>query len=124
MSAGKIIGYIFAGIAILFGVLFLVAAFDGRPVSQAVSNFIVAAVLVGIGVVIIIAIKLREPKPDQKIEITQKIDVSGDIELEKLKCRNCGADLDQESIKLAEGAIVVSCPYCGTTYQMTEEPKW
>lgn len=124
MSAGKIIGYIFAGIAILFGVLFLVAAFDGRPVSQAVSNFIVAAILIGIGIVVIVAIKLREPKPKQEIEITQKIDVSGEIAMEKLKCKNCGAQLDQNSIKLAEGAIVVSCPFCGTSYQMVEEPKW
>lgn len=122
MSAGKIIGYIFAGIAILFGVLFLIAAFDGRPVSQAISNFIIAAVLIGIGVVIIIAIKLREPKPKQ--EIVQKIDVSGEIAMERLKCKNCGALLDKDSIKLAEGAIVISCPYCGTTYQMVEEPKW
>lgn len=122
MSAGKIIGYIFAGIAILFGVLFLIAAFDGRPVSQAISNFIIAAVLIGIGVVIIIAIKMREPKPKQ--EIVQKIDVSGEIAMERLKCKNCGALLDKDSIKLAEGAIVISCPYCGTTYQMVEEPKW
>jgi len=122
MSAGKIIGYIFAGIAILFGVLFLIAAFDGRPVAQAISNFIIAAVLIGIGVVIIIAIKMREPKPKQ--EIIQKIDVSGDIAMERLKCKNCGALLDKDSIKLAEGAIVISCPYCGTTYQMVEEPKW
>lgn len=122
MSAGKIIGYIFAGIAILFGVLFLIAAFDGRPVSQAISNFIIAAVLIGIGVVIIIAIKMREPKPKQ--EIVQKIDVSGEIAMERLKCKNCGALLDKDSIKLTEGAIVISCPYCGTTYQMVEEPKW
>lgn len=122
MSAGKIIGYIFAGIAILFGVLFLIAAFDGRPVSQAISNFIIAAVLIGIGVVIIIAIKMREPKPKQ--EIVQKIDVSGEIAMERLKCKNCGALLDKDSIKLVEGAIVISCPYCGTTYQMVEEPKW
>lgn len=122
MSAGKIIGYIFAGIAILFGVLFLIAAFDGRPVSQAISNFIIAAVLIGIGVVIIVAIKMREPKPKQ--EIVQKIDVSGEIAMERLKCKNCGALLDKDSIKLAEGAIVISCPYCGTTYQMVEEPKW
>lgn len=122
MSAGKIVGYIFAGIAILFGVLFLIAAFDGRPVSQAISNFIIAAVLIGIGVVIIIAIKMREPKPKQ--EIIQKIDVSGDIAMERLKCKNCGALLDKDSIKLVEGAIVISCPYCGTTYQMVEEPKW
>jgi FtsH-binding integral membrane protein len=124
MSAGKVVGYIFAGIAILFGVLFLVAAFDGRPVGQAVSNFIIAAILIGIGIVVIIAIKMREPKPKQEIEITQKIDVSGEIAMEKLKCKNCGAQLDKDSIKLAEGAIVVSCPFCGTSYQMVEEPKW
>ena len=122
MSAGKVVGYIFAGIAILFGVLFLVAAFDGRPVGQAVSYFIIAAILIGIGIVVIIAIKMREPKPKQ--EIIQKIDVSGEIAMEKLKCKNCGAQLDQDSIKLAEGAIVVSCPFCGTSYQMVEEPKW
>ncbi|MBC7259979.1 MAG: hypothetical protein H5T65_12110 [Chloroflexi bacterium] len=118
MSAGKIIGYIFAGIAILFGVLFLIAASYDRLVARA----IIAAVLIGIGVVIIIAIKMREPKPKQ--EIIQKIDVSGDIAMERLKCKNCGALLDKDSIKLAEGAIVISCPYCGTTYQMVEEPKW
>lgn len=124
MSAGKIVGYIFAAIAILFGVLFLVAAFDGRPVSQAVGNFIVAAVLIGIGIVIIVAIKLREPKPKQEIVHVQKIDFTGDTDLEKLRCKNCGANLDKDSIKLAEGAVIVSCPYCGTTYQMVEEPKW
>jgi len=122
MSAGKIIGYIFAGILVFFGVLWLWSAFT--PNAPLVSRLFTSAVLIGIGLIIIIVIKLREPKPEQKIEITQKIDVSGDIEMEKLKCKNCGADLDKDSIKLAEGAIIVSCPYCGTTYQMTEEPKW
>ncbi len=122
MSAGKIIGYIFAGILVFFGVLWLWSAFT--PNAPLVSRLFTSAVLIGIGLIIIIVIKLREPKPEQKIEITQKIDVSGDIEMEKLKCKNCGADLDKNSIKLAEGAIIVSCPYCGTTYQMTEEPKW
>jgi len=124
MSAGKIIGYIFAGIAIVFGVLFLIASFDGRPMSSAIGNFIIAAILIGIGIAVIIAIKMREPKPKQEISITQKIDVSGEISMEKLKCKNCGAQLAQDSIKLAEGAIVVSCPFCGMSYQMVEEPKW
>jgi len=26
--------------------------------------------------------------------------------------------------KMVAGAPVVTCPYCGTTYQLTEEPKW
>jgi hypothetical protein len=122
MSAGKIIGYVLAAIAILFGVLFLLAAFNGQPVSQATGDLVVAAVLIGIGIVIIVAIKLREPKPKQVIE--QKIDLTGDIDTSKLKCKNCGADLDKDSITVVAGAVMINCPYCGSSYQMIEQPKW
>jgi hypothetical protein len=29
-----------------------------------------------------------------------------------------------ENIKMLAGAPTVECPYCGTTYQLVEEPKW
>ena len=122
MSAGKIIGYIIAGILIFFGVLFIWGAFSpqGEP-----GWIVVGIITAAIGLGIIVFIKLREPKPAQPPqEIVQKIDLSGEVELEKLKCQNCGAELDQDSIKVREGAIFVSCPYCGTAYQMVEEPKW
>ena len=122
MSAGKIIGYIVATILIFFGVLFIWGAFSpqGEP-----GWIIVGIISAAIGLGIIAFVKFREPKPAQPPqEIVQKIDLSGDIELEKLKCQNCGAELDQDSIKVKEGAIFVSCPYCGTAYQMVEEPKW
>jgi len=121
MSAGKIIGYIFSGILIFFGILFLWSAFSPNA---PLSRLFTAAVLIGIGVVIIIAIKMREPKPKQEIAITQKVDLTGDVEVAKLKCKNCGAQLDKNSIAVAEGAVVVNCPFCGTTYQIVEEPKW
>ena len=54
----------------------------------------------------------------------QKIDLSGDIELEKLKCQNCGGVLKKDSVTVREGAVFVDCPYCGVSYQMVEEPKW
>ena len=122
MSAGKVVGYVISGILILFGVLFILSAFDTGvdPVGRLVRGMI----LVGIGLAIIVVIKLREPKPEQRVLVEQKIDFSGDIELEKLQCQNCGAELDKKSITLAQGAVVVSCPYCGTSYQMVEEPKW
>ena len=123
MSAGKIVGYVISGIFIFFGVIWLWSAFapdTGSPVGR----LVVGVILVGIGLAIITAIKLREPKPEQKVVLEQKIDFSGDIELEKLQCKNCGAELDKKSITLAQGAVVVSCPYCGTSYQMVEEPKW
>jgi len=122
MSAGKIIGYVIAAILIFFGVLFIWGAFSpqGEP-----GWIIVGIISAAIGLGIIAFVKFREPKPAQPPqEIIQKIDLSGEVELEKLKCQNCGAELDQDSIKVKEGAIFVSCPYCGTAYQMVEEPKW
>jgi DNA-directed RNA polymerase subunit RPC12/RpoP len=122
MSAGKIIGYIVAAILIFFGVLFVWAAFSpGGNVGWILIGIITA--VIGFG--IILFIKLREPKPAQPAqEVIQKIDLSGDIGMEKMKCQECGAELEKDSITVREGAIFISCPYCGSTYQMVEEPKW
>ena len=123
MSAGKIVGYVISAILIFLGVIWLISAFTEETFDP-IKRLVVGAILVGIGLAIIVAIKMREPKPEQKVVVEQKIDLSGDIELEKLQCRNCGAELDKKSITMAEGAVIVSCPYCGTSYQMVEEPKW
>jgi len=120
MSAGKVIGYIVAAIFILFGVLFIWGAFSSA--GGGVTWIVIGVVTVAVGLGIIALIKFRQPKPPQ--EIIQKIDLSGDMSMEKIKCKNCGADLDKNSITVREGAIFVSCPYCGSTYQMVEEPKW
>jgi DNA-directed RNA polymerase subunit RPC12/RpoP len=119
MSTGKIIGYIVAAILLLFGVLFMLAAFSsgGDP-----GWLIVGIILAGIGLGIIVLIRLRDPKPAQ--EIIQKVDLSGDVGMAKLKCKNCGGDLNKDSITVKEGAIFVNCPYCGSVYQIVEEPKW
>ena len=122
MSVGKIIGYIIAAILVFFGVLFVWAAFspDGEP-----GWIIIGIISVAVGLGIIALIKFREPKPAQAPqEIIQKIDLSGDIEMETLKCEKCGGELTKDSITVKEGAIFISCPYCGSTYQMVEEPKW
>jgi DNA-directed RNA polymerase subunit RPC12/RpoP len=119
MSTGKIVGYIVAGILIFFGVLFIWAAFssEGNP-----NWIIVGIVSVVIGLGVIAVVRLREPKPPQ--EIVQKIDLSGDVAMAKLSCKNCGAELDKDSVSLRAGAVFVSCPYCGSEYQIVEEPKW
>ena len=44
--------------------------------------------------------------------------------IEEMKCRSCGGTLSAKDITLVNGAPVVNCPFCGTTYQLTEEPKW
>ena len=123
MSTGKIIGYILAAIIILFGVLFLWAAFDSESPSPG-GRLLVGGILVVLGLGIIVAIRLREPKPKQEVVITQQIDIGGDVDMEALKCESCGAQLDKSAISLQEGAVVVTCPYCDATYQIVEEPKW
>jgi hypothetical protein len=61
-----------------------------------------------------------------KTEVIQqvKIDLPGETKIEQMKCRSCGGALSAKDITLVNGAPVVNCPYCGTTYQLTEEPKW
>jgi len=49
---------------------------------------------------------------------------AGDTKISQITCRSCGGALKPENIKMVAGAPMVECPYCGTTYQMTEEPKW
>lgn len=123
MSTGKIIGYIVAGILLLFGVLWLLAAFSSET-SNPGGRLLVGALLVAIGLGIILLVRMREPKPKQEVTIRQEIDIGGDVELEALKCTNCGAQLDKSAFHLVEGAVMVSCPYCDATYQVVEEPKW
>jgi hypothetical protein len=44
--------------------------------------------------------------------------------MDTLKCKSCGGSLTMDNIKMVAGAPVVSCPYCNSTYQLSEEPKW
>lgn len=124
-----VIGIIVSCILIFFGVLFIWGAFSpqGDPAWVVIGGITVA---VGLGIIALavgafLYVRFRRSKEAAgPQEIIQKIDLSGDIELEKLKCQSCGAELDKDSITVKEGAIFVSCPYCGAAYQMVEEPKW
>jgi phage FluMu protein Com len=122
---GRVLGYVVAGILILIGVIYL-WSIPAAGSGQLVSRLIVGVVSLAIGVVIIWVIRTRGPAPIQ--QITQQVDVDldmpGDVNVETLKCRNCGGQLSKDDISLVQGAVVVKCPYCGTTYQLTEEPKW
>jgi hypothetical protein len=119
MSAGKIIGYIFAAITIFFGVLYIWSAFD--PVNDFLVNLFIGIISASIGFAIIWF--LGRKKPGQE-EIQYNIDLSGDVNLDTLSCESCGGQLSSDNISMVAGAPVVSCPFCGTSYQLTEEPKW
>jgi hypothetical protein len=66
----------------------------------------------------------RAGKTEVVQQVTMKVDLPGDTKISQVTCRNCGGALKPENIQMVAGAPMVVCPYCGTTYQMTEEPKW
>jgi hypothetical protein len=84
---------------------------------------IVGVVLVAIafGLIWFASRRLKAETPEN---VTYKVDLSGDVNLETMKCKSCGGTLTAKDVKMVAGAPVVTCPFCGTTYQLTEEPKW
>ncbi len=121
MGTGKIVGYIVAAILIFFGVLWLWST--GQAANPG-GRLAVGIILVVLGLGIIVAIRLRQPKPKQEVVIKQQIDIGGDVAMESLKCERCGGELDKSAISVVEGAVMVTCPWCGGNYQIVEEPKW
>lgn len=119
MKAGSIIAYLAAAIFIFFGILFVWGAFSeqGSP-----GWIIIGVISIAAGMALIWF--ARRKALQQTVEVIQKIDLSGSIGLETLTCRQCGGTLSSHHVKMLAGAPVVDCPYCGASYQLTEEPKW
>lgn len=103
--------------AIIVGILGLTFLLGSQGL---IARMVIGIVLIGAAIVIGWLTKAKAPERT----IVQKIDLSGDVKTEQMKCESCGAPLDQDSVELREGAIFVSCPYCGTSYQIEEAPKW
>ncbi|MEJ5241566.1 MAG: hypothetical protein WHS87_10250 [Anaerolineales bacterium] len=78
------------------------------------------AFLIGL-VALLIAIRRQQ---QEKAQVTYKVDLPGQVQAEALKCRACGGVITAGDIKIVNGAPMVTCPYCHTVYQLTEEPKW
>ena len=117
----KIIAYILAGILIFFGILFIWAAFG--PAFNA-GWFFVGLVTVAIGLGLVWFGSRQKPAAAGDQNVTVNIDLPANVDLDKFQCQNCGGALTTDNVKLVAGAPVVTCPYCGTSYQLSEEPKW
>lgn len=124
MSAGRIIAFIAAGILIFFGVLFIWAAFSPGTLQGQLGLLVTGLITVAVGFGLIWLVYRRGKAAQAGENVTLKIDLPGNVNLDTLKCQSCGGVLAPENIKMVAGAPVVTCPYCHTTYQLTEEPKW
>jgi hypothetical protein len=132
--AGKTLLTIGAGILFLIGVCFLgygVLNVVGSTASSGNANWLQYGLGFGcVGVLFLaggaglVYAAMRGQKTEITQQVTMKVDLPGETEMSSMNCRNCGGALRPENIKMVAGAPVVECPYCGTTYQLTEEPKW
>jgi len=111
---------IIAGILLIFAVLFILAAFSaqGGGAGSIIVGVILAAIAFGI-----IWFVGRQPKTETT-NVTVNVELPGNVSMDTLKCKSCGGTLSPKDVNLVAGAPVVTCPYCNTTYQLTEEPKW
>lgn len=129
-----VMGLIFVcvgGLLGAFGALYILAAHSADATNPGARlGTGIAMVVVGLliwtaaAVGAFLAWRRMQPKPAQQVTIRQEVELTGDIDLSTLSCERCAANLDKNAITVREGAIFVSCPYCGAAYQVVEQPKW
>jgi ascorbate-specific PTS system EIIC-type component UlaA len=113
--------------AIFFGIIYIWGSFSqngqsGWLVAGSIS-FIIGILLIG-GGAFLISLAGRGKMGAITENVTLNVDLPANVNLETLKCKSCGGSLTMDNIQMVAGAPVVNCPYCHTTYQLTEEPKW
>jgi DNA-directed RNA polymerase subunit RPC12/RpoP len=112
-----ILGAIAVTIVFFFAVIFALAA----SVQATLTRLITSSFLFIISIAIIIGIYYTTRKPKTVI---QHLEVSGQMKAASIKCPNCGASVNANQIKIVSGVPYATCPYCGNTFEVTEEPKW
>ena len=114
----KVVVYLLAsGLAIL-GLLFVVAAGQGN----AVARIVIGVVCLGAATALVALVRLK-PTHETHVHHT-KLDLSGDVSLQEIICKQCGATVSEKSISLKAGAVFVKCEFCTAEYQLEEAPKW
>lgn len=113
---------IFFGVGLIFLGLIFVIAGD-------ITDILTGGVMIGIGLVMFVLIyainRIQASKPkliSQTFNV--KMEGSGKLEDKQMKCKSCGASLTEKDLKVIQGGIMVTCPYCGVVSALNEEPKW
>jgi DNA-directed RNA polymerase subunit RPC12/RpoP len=109
-----VLGAIAVGVLLFFGIIFAMAS-----TAQASTTRLATAILMFVAAFGIAYYTTRKPKT-----IIQKLEVSGEMKAVPLKCPNCSASVDAGNIKIVSGVPYATCPYCGHTFEVAEEPKW
>lgn len=125
MYVGAVILLVLAAAGICVGGFILLGASGGaQGVTGIGSTGVVVGVLALVAGVIMLVTAARKTKQETAQNVTVQVDLPGQTKIDAMKCKSCGGTLTADNIKLVNGAPMVTCPFCGTVYQLTEEPKW
>jgi hypothetical protein len=114
----KIVVYLLAAGLALLGFLFVIAAGQGN----AIVRVSIGVVCLGAAAALVALVRLK-PTHQTHVHHT-KLDISGDVSLQEILCKQCGATLSEKSISIKAGAVFVKCEFCAAEYQLEEAPKW
>jgi len=106
------LGGIVVAVLLFFGIIFALASVY-EP-----TRLIVAALLFAVSLGIAYYVT-KKPKT-----IIQRLELSGQMKVVALKCPTCSASVNADNIKIVSGVPYATCPYCGQTFEIAEEPKW
>ena len=116
MKLVTLLGAIAVVVLFFFGIIFALAA-PAQP-SLTLTRLTISIMLLGIGFAIAYYIT-RKPKT-----VIHQLEISGKMKAAALKCPNCSASVDSNRIRIVSGVPYSTCAYCGSTFEVIEEPKW
>ena len=124
MKITTVLGVIAVAILFFFGLIFIISAgaetLQNQPEQQAL-RIIEGTIMLIVGSAVAYVTYVTSRKPTT---IIQQLEISGQMKAAAIKCPNCSASVDANTIKMVQGVPYATCPYCGTTFEVTEEPKW
>lgn len=111
------------------GLVFFISAFDPSAAAQGkmATRMIVGGLMAFGGLVftVLALMPSRGEKAEKNSGQISQQEPPGKLNVRKIKCANCGADIDPSTAKIsAEGTLTYSCPYCGSSFMVEEAPKW
>ena len=118
----QIVCLFFGIMLLLLGILWLWQAWNAKDYLVAAVMIIIALGLFGM-VYLISRLKAKQPTVVQQT-VNVQLGGSGEFKQKEMKCRSCGGDIGSKDTKVISGGLQVTCPYCGTTYNLEEQPKW
>ncbi len=119
-SAFKILIVFISLCLLLLGSVFLIAG--GQAANYLTGGAMLLVALALLGYVHLMNRTEAQRPIHQEFHVT--MGGSGELKEMKIKCRSCGAGLEQKDVKVVSGGLTVKCPYCATVYALEEEPKW